>query len=61
MMTAILDSKETETADARSILYGLLANAFHYPDDTLLKTLLDPQRWSALPPLVRGLDAASAT
>ena len=59
-MTDSGDAKETESADVRGILYSLLANAFRYPDDTLLKTLLDPQRWSALPPLVRGLDAESA-
>lgn len=55
-MTTTWETNEAEVAHARSSVYGLLANTFRYPDQTLLKTLEDPERWSVWPSVIRRLD-----
>ena len=59
-MTDGPEPKDSQLDGARSIAYGLLANAFRYPDRELVDTLLDPQRWSDWPALIRRIDATAA-
>jgi len=49
-----------ETAQARCAAFSLLAHAFQYPDDDMIKGLLEPTHWAWWPNALREFDAPAA-
>lgn len=48
--------EECKLAQARAAAYGLIALGFQYPDEEIISTLIDPQRWETWPEVLTVTD-----